>query len=111
VQGALPAGEKKDAIGQSLGQAERQMQLAEAQIARSLGYKLCHCDYPPTPMLLVGYRIDGFGNRADVHECPVCKNNDARLEAWERTTGPQAGQKMPRLREDPTPRRIRPSRI
>ena len=108
VQGVLPAGEKKDAMGNALIRAERQMQLPEAQITQSLGYKLCRCDYPPAPMLFVGYRIDGFGRRADVFECPTCKNNDAKLEAWERTTGPQAGQKMPRRQPDVGPKRIRP---
>jgi hypothetical protein len=38
VQGTLPAGDKKDAVGISLGQAERHLQLAEAQIAQGLGY-------------------------------------------------------------------------
>ena len=57
VQGILPAGEKKDAIAASLEQAERQMKLAEAQIAQSLGYHLCRCEWPPTPMVLWTYPV------------------------------------------------------
>jgi hypothetical protein len=39
-QGVLPAGDKKHAIAESLVQAERQMQLAEAQVAKGLGYTM-----------------------------------------------------------------------
>jgi hypothetical protein len=52
VQDVLPAGDEKDAIAESLVQAERQMQLAEAQIAKGLGYAVCECEFPPTPMLV-----------------------------------------------------------
>ncbi|MGA9014653.1 MAG: hypothetical protein WB509_19350 [Acetobacteraceae bacterium] len=65
VQGVLPAGDKKDAIAESLVQAERQMQLAETQIAKGLGYALCECEFPPTPMLTVG-RIER-GSQRPVH--------------------------------------------
>ena len=99
VQGVLPPGDKKEAIGQSLAHAERQVQLAEAQVARALGYRLCRCTFPPIPMLLVGFRLNGFDQPEDVHECPACKTNTAQLEAWERTVGPEAGLKIPRLKE------------
>jgi hypothetical protein len=29
--------------------------IAEAEIAKALGYELCKCDFPPTPMRTVGY--------------------------------------------------------
>lgn len=75
AQGILPAGEKKDVVGRSLEEADRQIRLAEAQIARGLGYKLCQCEFPPAPMLLVGYQ-QRQGPRGlyhlDVHQCPKC---------------------------------------
>jgi hypothetical protein len=100
VQVTLPPGEKKEAIGKSLAHAEREVQLAEAQVARALGYRLCQCSFPPITMLLAGFRLDAFDNHQNLHECPACKTNTARLEAWERTVGPQAGSKMPRLKAE-----------
>ena len=100
VQGILPPGEKKDVIGHSLAQAEREIQLAEAQIAKALGYRLCRCVFPPIPMLLAGYRLDFQNIHFYVYECPVCKTNTAELAAWLRTVGANAGQAMPPLKPD-----------
>jgi hypothetical protein len=52
VQGVLPAGEKKDAIGASLADTERRMRLAEAQIARGTDgagsrRQAVQCRFPP----------------------------------------------------------------
>ena len=98
AQGLLPEGDKKQVLSQTLAEADRQVRLAEAQIAQALGYPLCRCMYPPTPMLTVGYRVPPRGGpewaialqlqkaegRAtpafDVHECPACKRNDAGEE-------------------------------
>lgn len=102
VQSVLPDGEKKEVVGRTLDEAEKQLRLAEAQIADALGYTLCRCAFPPTPMLLVGYRLPAGGmERAlamqmqkakgtaavafDVHECPRCGRNDAADNAFART--------------------------
>ena len=53
--GALPD-EKKKTIEASLESAEQAIRLAEAQIAKSLGFRLCQCTFPPQIMLSVGYR-------------------------------------------------------
>ena len=42
-------------IEAALERAERDAQLAEVQIARALGYKLCECTSPPQIMLSIGY--------------------------------------------------------
>lgn len=47
VKDNLPAGDKKQALDRGLDQAERQIILAEAQIAQALGYHLCQCTFPP----------------------------------------------------------------
>lgn len=94
VQGVLPAGEKKDAIGASLENAERQMKMAEAQIAKGLGVPLCSCNWPPTPMLKVGHYFTPSRVRKEVHSCPICHQNDAAA-AWQCTIGPDAGKRMP----------------
>jgi hypothetical protein len=64
----LPEGEQKAAIVSSLSTAERTTALAEAQIAKSLGYHLCQCTFPPQIMLSTEYQ--GTQER---FQCPNCK--------------------------------------
>ena len=103
VQGALPAGEKKEAAARALEEADKQIRLGEAQIAKALGYPLCRCAFPPTPMLAVGYRpyagqreyqvllsLVAKGQISSpsgftIHECPKCGANDAGHHDWTRT--------------------------
>jgi hypothetical protein len=88
VQGALPAGEKKDAVAAALAAAETQARLAEAEIAKALGYNLCSCAFPPTPMLKVG-RITRAQHHRDVHECPRCGQDDAYPVGYDRRVPPR----------------------
>lgn len=60
VKDLLPDGEKKDLISQRLVDLEKKSGEAEAQIAKSLGYKLCRCTYPPQIMLSIGYNKGGL---------------------------------------------------
>ena len=88
VQGVLPKGEKSDAIALSLVTAERQLRLADAEIAKGFGYKFCKCQAPiPTAMPLVGHYADYFDNRHEVYECPACNSVTAPVGTWERLTG------------------------
>ena len=41
-------------VEQALQDASRQLEIGEAQIAKGLGFSLCQCSFPPTPMLTVG---------------------------------------------------------
>jgi hypothetical protein len=51
----LPADDQRQAaISQALVTAESSSRIAEAEIAKALGYELCKCDFPPTIMLTVG---------------------------------------------------------
>lgn len=52
----LPDSAEKQAIDKSLEEAVKASQLAEAQIAQALGYKLCQCTFPPQVMLSAGYK-------------------------------------------------------
>ena len=45
--------EEKKVIETALTTASSNTAIAEAQIAQALGYQLCHCQFPPTPMLTV----------------------------------------------------------
>jgi hypothetical protein len=80
--GLLPSGDKKTAALKALEEAEKASRIAEAQIAKTLGYELCKCEFPPAPMLRVGYI--GFGKGGPVFECPVCKQNTCDPFRWTR---------------------------
>src|SRR5690606_9318038 len=87
VKDALPAGEKRDAITKAIDQSEKQLQIAEAQIAAGLGYQLCHCQFPPPIMLTAGY-FNGRGSppqTGPVYECPRCGLNTAAPFSFTRT--------------------------
>jgi hypothetical protein len=92
----LPNGEQKEQIGKALENATQKLAEGEAAVAASLGYALCRCEFPPPPMLQVGFlRLQSLtgsdrgaamaqaskpGSRAiglAVHECPKCKRTDA----------------------------------
>ena len=61
MRGAMPAGSQRDEVTRALEQSEQQFRIAEAQIANGLGYALCECQFPPTPMLKVGW-LNGRGS-------------------------------------------------
>lgn len=67
VKESLPEGEKKRSITESLEAADRAAHIAEAQIAKSLGYQLCQCTFPPQIMLSIGYR-----GSVEYFRCPKC---------------------------------------
>ena len=47
----LPDGEKKNQIAENIEQAERQLKIAEAQTAQSMGYRICRNHFPPGIMI------------------------------------------------------------
>jgi hypothetical protein len=83
IRATLPEGSRRDEVTRALEQSERQLQIAEAQIAKGLGYTLCECEFLPTPMLTVGW-IERGGNRA-VHRCPKCGITDNGGTGWTTT--------------------------
>jgi len=73
----LPSGDQRhQAISQALATAESSSKIAEAEIAKSLGFELCKCEFPPTPMLTVG-ELNGRPKTGPVFECPKCGFNTA----------------------------------
>ena len=63
----LPESEEKESVTRRLDEAERAVQLGEAQIAQALGYHLCKCTFPPQIMLSKGYQ-----QYQEKFECPKC---------------------------------------
>lgn len=61
----LPDSAQKTTLTSSLSAAERTTAIAEAQIAKGLGYHLCQCTFPPQVMLSKGYET-----HQEVFVCP-----------------------------------------
>src|SRR2546428_388820 len=87
VHGFMPTGEKKEAVAASLAEATKQLKFAEAQFAQGLGYQLCRCTFPPTPMLEIGEQYSMTEQRMLIYECPVCNRNTGGPHEgeWKRT--------------------------
>ncbi len=47
----LPKGEDRDRAEAGLKHATESLARADAQLAQKLGYRLCHCTFPPSIML------------------------------------------------------------
>jgi hypothetical protein len=86
----LPKDEKAAAITAALATAESSSRIAEAEVAKALGYELCKCEFPPTPMLSVG-SIDSAAAkmRGPVFECPRCGYNTAGPWTYTRIAAPR----------------------
>jgi hypothetical protein len=84
----LPKNETTAAITAALATAESSSRIAEAEIAKAFGYELCKCQFPPTPMLTVGYHTrlnGGYRPGSPVFECPKCGITSAGPFIFERT--------------------------
>jgi hypothetical protein len=90
----LPAGDKREtAISQALVTAESSAKIAEAEVARALGYELCKCEFPPITMLTVGHVSNAHaaerGLQGPVYECPKCGYNSALAFSYTRIAPPR----------------------
>jgi hypothetical protein len=82
---------KTKAAAAALDEALRSAQIAEAMMAKALGYKLCYCANPPTPMLTVGHGLGRGGSPSGpVFECPKCSYNTAAPWAYTRIAPEQS---------------------
>ena len=70
-------GTKQAELGEQINAAERQVKLAEAQLAQALGFPLCRAHFPPVPMLM--NRVEPNRGTA-IHRCPECAREDTSLE-------------------------------
>jgi hypothetical protein len=77
-------------VEQALDHAERSASIAEAEVAKALGYELCKCTFPPTIMLTVGYRSGRPPtNTGPVFECPKCGFDTSSPFGYTRTAPPR----------------------
>jgi hypothetical protein len=54
MAGLLPKGPESDGTKQRLIEAEKALKASEVQLAKTLGYHLCQCTFPPQIMLSTG---------------------------------------------------------
>jgi hypothetical protein len=83
--------EETKLIEAALEKASAATAIAEAEVAKALGFELCKCQFPPIPMLTVGH-IDNPNAKmvGPVYECPKCGYNSARVWSYTRTAPPRA---------------------
>ncbi|MEY9184981.1 hypothetical protein [Bradyrhizobium sp. USDA 313] len=83
--------EESQLIEAALDKASKATAIAEAEVAKALGYELCKCEFPPTPMLTVG-SIDNLAAklRGPVFECPRCGFNTAGMWSYNRIAPPRS---------------------
>jgi hypothetical protein len=85
----LPKNDTTAVITAALVTAESSSRVAEAEVAKALGYELCKCQFPPTPMLTIGNMTanqtpaTAFGK--PVFECPRCGYNNSAPFDFQRT--------------------------
>ena len=63
----LPKGSDKEAVQRKIVQAEKEFKLAEAEMARELGYSICKCTFPPQVCLSIGHE-----QGTEKFKCPKC---------------------------------------
>jgi hypothetical protein len=64
--------------------------VAEAEVAKGLGFELCRCQFPPIPTLTVGHIDNPTAKmRGAVYECPKCGFNSAGPWSYNRIAPPR----------------------
>jgi hypothetical protein len=86
----LPADDQREkAIAMALDSASTSAKIAEAEMAKALGYELCKCQFPPTPMLTIGHmtanQTPATALGKPVFECPRCGSNNSAPFGFQRT--------------------------
>jgi hypothetical protein len=64
IRSELPKGPRADEAQRQIEKAESALKISEAELAKTLGFKLCRCKFPPTIMLW------SAPERTNI--CPVC---------------------------------------
>jgi hypothetical protein len=88
ARGGQGDGKETILIEAALEKANAATAIAEAEVAKALGFELCKCQFPPTPMLTVGSRTPHGPDRqkvVPVYECPKCGFNTAGGWSYKRT--------------------------
>jgi hypothetical protein len=71
--GMLPKGQQHDDAEVRLEQAHKALRAAEVQLAKSLGYHLCQCTFPPQIMLSKGRHPE---HNEEIFTCGNCNKQN-----------------------------------
>jgi hypothetical protein len=82
-----PSQKEGELIDAALDKANKATAIAEAEVAKALGFELCKCEFPPVPMLTVGTHSGRAGKNGAVYECPKFKFNTASPFTFTRLPG------------------------
>jgi hypothetical protein len=87
LRGNTGASSKETAlIDAALDKADTATAIAEAEVAKALGFELCKCEFPPTPMLTIGWMSNpAVKKEGPVYECPKCGINTSMGWSFTRT--------------------------
>jgi hypothetical protein len=73
----------------ALDSASTSAKIAEAEMAKALGYELCKCQFPPTTVLTIGHmtanKTPATAVGKPVFECPRCGSNNSAPFSFQRT--------------------------
>jgi len=87
---SAPTPQEEQVIDQALITADTAAKMVHAEIAKALGYKLCLCSFPPTPMLTIGYQMNHAAKRTDpVFECATCGYKTSGAFSYQRIAPPR----------------------
>jgi hypothetical protein len=84
-----PTTAQRQLVDDALDKASKAALLAEAELAKALGYELCKCEFPPIPMRTVGNFMARGGREGPVYECPKCGYNSAGPFNYQRIAPPR----------------------
>ncbi len=69
----LPDRGQREVLEETLRKAERASHIAEAEAAKVLGFRLCHCKFPPPIMTeLTDSDADPYEKEFRFWTCPAC---------------------------------------
>ena len=87
IRDMLPKGEQQDKAQENIENVERALRLAEAEIGKAFGYRMCQCTIPPTPML--------YKHAEGLYVCgnPVCGRTQKSSERLNEEQREKAGQR------------------
>jgi hypothetical protein len=83
VWGFLPSKKKRREAKAALANAEKKVALLEAEMAKALGYEICHCTFPPPVMVLKEghdkiFKCPGCGREQDTSPACVTVNPEKK---------------------------------
>jgi hypothetical protein len=71
IKDTLPNSQDRSELEEKLINAEKAQSIAEVELVKVLGYKLCQCTFPPQIMLSIGHKEINCSMK-EVFECKKC---------------------------------------